>query len=138
MLVDYAHAFPYQYDVAGERHPILPLHLANPEHVDQRITVDGHLDSGCTRSLFDGRLGLAIGLDPTRGNTIPFISATGVSIRAVLQRVVLEHPLLGAFELEVGFSQVNLSRNLLGRDFFALTQLGFREHRMEFYVTARA
>jgi len=135
MKVDYAHTFPYLYDPSGQdRQPLLPLDLVHPDAWNSRIAVDGYLDSGCSRSLFDGRLALAIGLDPTRGRSIPYTSTTGVSIRATLVKVCLEHPAMGTFDLEAGFSQINLTRNLLGRDFLALVQLGFCENRLEFYL----
>ena len=136
LLVRYEHVFPYLYHPkSGEMQPVLPWDLVNPERPAERITMDGYLDSGCSKSLFDGRLALAIGLDPTRGRSIPYTSATGVTVRGILMQVRLEHPLLGFFDLEVGFSQVSLSRNLLGRDFLSLIQLGFRENRLELYIS---
>lgn len=133
--VEYQHRFDYRYDVWGQDlQPLLPLDLVHPRTL-QRVTLDGYLDSGCSRSLFDGRLALAIGLDPTSGRSIPYTSATGVSIRASLLPIQLEIPQLGRFQLEVGFTQVNLDRNLLGRDFLARVQLGLRENRSEFYLS---
>ena len=37
---------------------------------------------------------------------------------------------------EVGFTQIHLARKLLGRDCLAHVQLGLREHRQEYYLTA--
>ena len=37
-------------------------------------------------------------------------------------------------DLDIGFSTVPLRRNLLGRDFFNLVQIGFRERQQVFYV----
>jgi len=37
--------------------------------------------------------------------------------------------------LEVGFSSVTIKHNLLGRDFFSLLQIGFRERRQTIYVS---
>jgi hypothetical protein len=45
------------------------------------------------------------------------------------------HPDLGSFTLEVGFSSTDIHRNLLGRDFFNLAQIGFRERFLTLYVT---
>ncbi len=45
-----------------------------------------------------------------------------------LHNLLFENELLGRFELEVGLSTSAIKRNLLGRDFFNLFQIGFREH----------
>jgi len=63
------------------------------------------------------------------------VSVAGVGLTARLHRVQLVHPVLGSFALEVGFSTVPISRNLLGRDFFNFIQIGFRERYLTFYVT---
>ena len=42
-------------------------------------------------------------------------------------RVRLSHEELGHHELRVGFSEQPIARNLLGRDFFGLFQIGFWE-----------
>jgi len=55
---------------------------------------------------------------------------------ARLHGVIASHPDLGPFHLTVGFSQGPIRRNLLGRDFFSLMQIGFREHYSAFYLTA--
>ena len=47
----------------------------------------------------------------------------------------LFHGDLGEFELEIGFSESPIRRNILGRDFFNLLQIGFRERYLVFYVT---
>ena len=39
------------------------------------------------------------------------------------------HDSLGVNELMIAFSETRLTRNLLGRDFFNLFQIGFRERR---------
>jgi hypothetical protein len=35
----------------------------------------------------------------------------------------------------VGFSSGEIHRNLLGRDFFNLAQIGFRERHLTFFIT---
>ena len=50
-------------------------------------------------------------------------------MEACLHAVRLSHPELGCFDLEIGFSPFPLRRNLLGRDFFNLVQIGFRERQ---------
>ena len=59
----------------------------------------------------------------------------GTVLTATIHPVRLTHSDLGDFELEVGFTSVNIKRNLLGRDFFNLLQIGFRERRQMFYVS---
>ncbi len=49
--------------------------------------------------------------------------------------VQLAHADLGTFELEIAFSTSEIQRNLLGRDFFDLVQVGIREHHLELLVT---
>ncbi|MBT9583430.1 hypothetical protein IV102_08770 [bacterium] len=110
MNVEYQQAFAYRYDeLSGTPQPILALDLVHPDEPRNRIAFDGYLDTGCSRTLLDGRLAVAAGLDPTRGRLTPYTSATGVSIRAALLKVHLAHPLVGEHELEVGFAQVNLA-----------------------------
>jgi hypothetical protein len=99
------------------------------------LDIDAYLDSGAERSLFEGWITRAIGLDLLAGRTIPYASLTRQTIEGRLHPVRLSHPSLGHFELEVGFSTGNISRNILGRDFFNLIQVGFRENHLAFYVT---
>jgi hypothetical protein len=40
----------------------------------------------------------------------------------------------GDFNLEIGFTDRQIRRNLLGRDFFNLVQIGFREHQLQYYL----
>ncbi|MCE7874415.1 hypothetical protein DYH09_29145 [bacterium CPR1] len=75
-----------------------------------------------------------MGIDLTGAPSIPYCSAIGISVAGLLAPVTFEHPALGSFQLEIGFSPMHLARNLLGRDFLDLIQIGFREHRLEFYV----
>lgn len=135
LTVRYDLEFPYPYDLNGERFPRLTFRLTNPENPGQSVDVDAYLDSGAQRSLFDGGIGRAVGIDLLTGDQKQYESATGSSIAGRLHRVRLEHPDLGSFDLEVGFSSSRIKRNLLGRDFFNLVQIGFRERRLAFYVT---
>lgn len=135
--VRYDNEFPYSYDLNGERFPRLTIRLTNPASPDEAVDVDAYLDSGAQRSLFDGRIGRAIGIDLLTGKERQYESTTGSSIAGMLHRVRLAHADLGLFDLELGFSTVHIKRNLLGRDFFDLVQIGFRERRLAFYVTPR-
>ncbi|MBI3300886.1 MAG: hypothetical protein HYZ72_02245 [Deltaproteobacteria bacterium] len=114
---------------------MLVLQMASPDHPEQALDIDAYLDSGAQRSLFDGGIGTALGLDLFSGPEIRYVSIAGTGLAARLHQVRLAHPALGSFELEVGFSTVPISRNLLGRDFFNLVQIGFRERYLVFYVT---
>jgi len=133
--VAYTYRFPYGYSPQGRPFPILSIRLLNPSDTARSVEVAAYLDSDTERSLFDGTLALALGIDLLRGQRISYSSATGTGMDAFLHPVKIRHPELGQFDLEVGFSSVTLARNLLGRDFFNLVQIGFREHHLIFYVT---
>lgn len=133
--VTYTYHFPYGYSPQGRPFPILPIQLFNPSDKARSVEVAAYLDSGSERSLFDGTLARALGIDLLRGQRFTCFSAGGASIDAFLHPVAIQHPELGQFALDVGFSSVTLARNLLGRDFFNLVQVGFREHHLVFYVT---
>jgi len=136
--VTYAYQFPYRLSSAGGAFPILPIRIINPHQPARAVDAIAYLDSGAQRSLFDGTLARLIGLDLFHGRRLRFASATGMSIEALLHPVRLSHPEIGDFDLEIGFSTVPLHRNLLGRDFFNLVQIGFRERHLLFYVTPEA
>lgn len=135
--VSYAHRLDYSHDLAGKRFPRLTFRVSNPADPSLAVDVKAYLDSGSERSLFDGRIGALLGVDILRGERIRFASATGSSFTATIHPVRLVHEDLGRFDLEVGFSTGELQRNLLGRDFFDLIQIGFRENQLAFFVTPR-
>ncbi len=135
ILVSYDHEFSYPYDDRGERRPILQILLANPGDTSLAVEVDASIDSGAGKSLFDGALLPAIGLQLLDGQRQLYSSTGGFQLWARLHQVIISHPDLGSFPLKVGFSEVTIWRNLLGRDFFALTQIGFRERHSAFFVT---
>jgi hypothetical protein len=135
-VVAYSYEFPYRQSPAGGLFPILPVTLSTPHQPTRSADVITYLDSGAQRSLFDGTLARLIGLDLLAGRRLTFASTAGLSIEATIHAVRLSHPDLGHFELEIGFSTVPLRRNLLGRDFFSLVQIGFRERYQLFYLRA--
>ena len=104
-VVTYEHQFEYAHDPDGERYPRLSCQIAKAAEPEITVDVDAHLDSGAGRSLFSGLIGTALDID------------------------------VGSFDFELGFSSTDIHRNLLGRDFFNLAQIGFREHHLTFYVT---
>jgi hypothetical protein len=132
--VSYQYEFPYRPSPAGGMFPILSVAVSNPRSPARSADVVVFLDSGAQRSLFDGTLAGLIGLELMDGRRVPFASTAGFSIEGIIHPVRLLHPELGEFDLEVGFSTVPLRRNLLGRDFFNLVQIGFRERHQVFYV----
>lgn len=136
--VTYSHEFPYRQSLAGGTFPILPITIGAARHLARSADVIAYLDSGAQRSLFDGTLAGAIGLDLLAGRRLTMASTAGFLIDAIVHPVRLSHPDLGDFNLEIGFSTVPLRRNLLGRDFFNLVQIGFRERQQIFYVKAEA
>lgn len=136
-VVSYDYELPYSYGPTGDRFPRLTLRIANPSAQGLSVDADAYLDSGAQRSLFDGGIGRAIGIDLLTGSQQEYESTTGSRITGMVHRIHLEHSDLGTFNLEVGFSTVRVTRNLLGRDFFNLIQIGFRERHLALYVTAR-
>jgi hypothetical protein len=102
---------------------------------DSAIDIDAVLDSGTALSLFDGSLATAIGLNILNGVRRSYQPTRGQSIDGYLHRVRLSHEELGNFDMQIGFSIDQISRNLLGRDFFDQIQIGFREHQTSFFIT---
>ncbi len=133
--VAYRHRFEYGYDDSGLRLPLLKFRLSNVDDPALIVDVEVALDSGAERSLLDGRIGVALGLDLLQGRQLTFETMGGSLLSATLHPVQLSHPKLGTFELEIAFSTGEVRRNLLGRDFFDLVQVGFREHFQTFFVT---
>lgn len=137
VTVDYDHEIQYGHDPNGRPYPRLTVQVENPTAPDQALDIDAHLDSGAERSLFDGRLAPVLGLDLLSGAEVLLQSATGAALTARLHRIRVTHSTLGSFDLEAAFSTGDIGRNLLGRDFFARVQIGFRESHGAFYVTAQ-
>ena len=117
------------------RSPVLTVTMSNWEGVDASIDVDAYLDSGTSTSLFNGSFLSALGISLINARKKSFASTAGNSIEAYIHRVRLTLPELGAFDLDIGFSNTQIIRNLLGRDFFNLVQIGFRERQSEYYLS---
>jgi len=135
ITVSYAHQLNYLYGAKQERSPGLLLQIWNLANSEQTLETDAYLDSGAERSLFDGQIGRAIGLNLLDGRMVSFQSTAGRVVEGRLHQVGLAHPDLGGFQLEIGISMERIARNLLGRDFFNLIQIGFRERYLAVYVT---
>jgi len=134
--VSYEYRFEYAHDPDG-RFPRLEVRVAKTGTPAEPIDVWAYLDSGAERSLFNGWIGAALGIDILEGPPIVYETGSGAPLSATLHSVRLFHPDLGEFDLEIGLSSSEIPRNLLGRDFFDLVQIGFREHHLAFFLTPR-
>ncbi|MBI3799407.1 MAG: hypothetical protein HY268_20875 [Deltaproteobacteria bacterium] len=86
--VSYAYEFAYTYSSqTGDPFPVLALQIASPDHPEQALDIDVYLDSGAQRSLFDGRIGTALGLELFSGPELRYVSVAGVGLAARLHRV---------------------------------------------------
>ena len=133
VMVSYTHAFNYAI-IGGASYPVLPIRISSAYSSDVKLDTDAYLDSGAQRSLFDGWIATALGLDLLAGRDMTYASTSGAHIPAKLHHVRLFRPDLGNYELEIGFSLDRIARNLLGRDFVASVQIGFREQHLTFYI----
>jgi hypothetical protein len=131
--ITYAHEFSY-LDSGDDYFPMLQFSLQASNHEAEAVDVDTFLDSGARYSLFDGAILAAIGLTLMDGPARVYQPVAGLRIEARVHRVRLAHERLGDFEFEIGFSTGAIKRNLLGRDFFNLIQVAFREHHLRFFI----
>jgi hypothetical protein len=94
-----------------------------------------HLDTGAELSIFDGALLVpSLGIDLMAGRETRLNSLGAFAIAARIHRLNLFHPQLGRFTLDAAISTIPIRRNLLGRDFFAHIQIGFRELHHTFHI----
>ncbi|HEU4341948.1 MAG TPA: hypothetical protein VFU31_10290 [Candidatus Binatia bacterium] len=134
IVVNYLHEFNYRAFQDG-RFPVLQLQVCDPDNLENKIDVDAYLDSGAQKSLFNGFLITSLGITLINDKTQRYNTTAGNFIEAYLHHIQLNLPGIGAFNLEIGFSSISIRRNLLGRDFFNLTQIGFRENQLKYYLT---
>lgn len=127
---------PYLRHQNGRTYPGLVVQLENPNDPQNAVDLRAELDSGAEFSLFDGGLAQSIGLDLPNGTPFRFVTTNSSYIDARILRVVISEPYLGRFPMELRFSIGQIQRNLLGRDFFNLMQIGFRERHLEVFLTA--
>ena len=106
----------------GVHSPVLTVTLSKPDGGEESIDVDAHLDSGASTSLFDGSFLSALGVQLMNDRRKSFMSTTGNSVEAYIHRIRVTLPDLGDFDLDIGFSNAQIVRNLLGRDFFNFVQ----------------
>jgi Aspartyl protease len=134
-VVTYEYQLAYAHDPDGNRFPRLSFQIARVDQPAVSLDVHAYLDSGAQRSLVSGRIGAALGIDILSGPKLVLQTTLGNRLEVTVHPVRLVHPDLGSFTLEVGFSSTDIHRNLLGRDFFDLAQIGFRERFLTLYVT---
>jgi len=131
--VQYSLEFPYRI-YQDELFPMVMVALRNPatrESVDQ----DAFLDSGASRSIFLGAAAPMIGFSLLEGEPWEFRTNTGQPVHARIHRVgVVLGDGVAEFALDLAFSTDEIQRNLLGRDFFNLLQVGFRESYGRLYI----
>jgi len=70
LAVTYEHQFEYAHDPDGERFPRLSCQIAKASEPELTVDVDAHLDCGAGKSLFSGRIGVALGIDVLRGTEV--------------------------------------------------------------------
>jgi hypothetical protein len=138
MLVEYPYRYAYR-DYAGSLFPFFIVTVRNPSN-NLAVEQDAFLDSGASRSIFQGEIARMLDLDLLAGEAWSFRTATREVVQARIHDVQIVLPdtedesAPPAFNVSLAFSLRNIERNLLGRDFFNLVQLGFREHRSEFFL----
>lgn len=133
--VVYQIQLPYLRHQNGRSYPGLVVQLENPNNRENALDLRAELDSGAEFSLFDGNLAESIGLDLASGNPFRFVTTNSSYIDARILPVVISEPDLGRFPIGLRFSVNQIQRNLLGRDFFNLVQIGFRERHLEVFLT---
>ena len=136
VTVEYSHRFYYREMIEGQS-PVLTATMSSLEGGEGSIDIDAYLNSGASTSLFNGSFLSALGIPLINDRRKLFASTAGNSVEAYIHRVRLTLPELGAFDLDIGFSNTQIIRNLLGRDFFNLVQIGFRERQSEYYLDPR-
>lgn len=134
VVVSYTYEFNYRTSESGVAFPGLTIVVCNSTDDTKALEIEVHVDSGASLSLFDGDIASAIGLDLLAGAPQDYAGTRGAPIAARMHTVTLLHQELGDFTFPVGFSTDPIRRNLLGRDFLARIQVGFREYRQMFYV----
>jgi hypothetical protein len=134
LTVVYQFRIPYLRRLDGSLFPGLAVELQNPLTGATTIEIDTELDSGAEYSLFQGQWARAIGLDLFDGTPFEFGLVNGALLDARILPVVISHRQLGRFDLRARFTTGPVRRNILGRDFFDLLQVGFDEHHTEVYL----
>ena len=136
VTVEYQHRFNYRRFRSGSS-PVLQVRITRQDNPGLGIDTDAYLDSGAEASLFNGDLLAALEIDLINNNRKSYGSTFGGSVTGYLHNIRLTLPDVGDFTLDIGFSHGEIRRNLLGRDFFNLVQIGFRERQFEYFLDPR-
>lgn len=136
VAVDYSFEIPYLIGTNGKSFPGLIITLAEASDLSVAVEIRAELDSGAEYSLVDGEFATTIGLDLSAGSQFRFVTLGGATIDSRILPVVLRHADLGAFRIGLRFSTNKIRRNILGRDFFSLIQIGFRERHLTVYLSS--
>jgi len=136
VLTDYNHSFEYLLDPLTENSfPGLTVRILKPGSLDAGVDLDVHFDSGASRSLLNGEIVVpALGLDLFSGPPQRYESVSGAGLEGRIHKVEIFHPDLGSFPIDVGISTASIRWNILGRDFFNLVQIGFRERFQTLHI----
>lgn len=119
---------------------MLTVRLRNAATQMGEVEVDAFLDSGASRSIFQGDLAPALGLDLLDGRPWRFQANNGSEVEARIHQleIILSlepgTPAAISARLDLALATSSIARNLLGHDFFDLVQVGFREHFLEFLL----
>ena len=132
--IRYEHTFTYRITADNKRFPGFLVQLRNGGN---SIDVDAVLDTGAEYSLFNGALANAIDLSLLAGKVRTYRTANRTDLSARVHPVSVWIPELGEFKMNMGFSLDDITRNILGRDFFSLLSIGFDEHHQTFHVSRR-
>ena len=119
---------------------MFPIEIRHPSDPSIAVEQDAFLDSGASRSIFRGEIPVMLGLNLLDGEPWSFETNIGETIPARVHTVQLvlpateDQPAPMPMILDMAFALGNVRRNLLGRDFFDLVHIGFRERRLEFFL----
>ena len=139
VLVEYSHRYEYRV-FADNRFPILTVEIRNPNNRELAVEQDAFLDSGASRSIFGGEIPAMLGLNLLDGQPWYFETNTGEGMEARIHTVQIvlpaseDEPVPAPIALDLAFALADVRRNLLGRDFFNLVQIGFRERQLAFFL----
>jgi hypothetical protein len=114
--------------------PIITVSMSPLHDPESGVDVDAFLDSGTSTSLFNGSFLQGFDIAVINDHPKTFRATSGASLTAYLHAVRLTLPTVGVFDLTVAFSIDPIIRNLLGRDFFNLVQIGFRERHLQYFL----
>ncbi len=128
--IDFDHEFQYRHLSTNLFVPALSVAVIGPSGQDDLVAI---VDTGAKFCLFDGRRAGSIGLELLAGRQVNLAGLAGGVLTARMHKVSLE--ISGStFRCEVAFSEVPITRELLGRHtLFTQVRFGFREGQSRGY-----